>query len=157
MIYPYLQYCNIVWASTYPTNLKRIVVLQKRIIRVMNNSKFDAHTDPIFRDLHVIKFHDICKMKTGQFVYLARSRLLPKLFNELFHTSDKHIYNTRSSKDYLIIPYCRTKLRQFAVCYHGSKYYNSLPDDLKNSGSVSIFNKKLKRYLFSEYGHSSDT
>ena len=53
MVHPYLQYCSIVWASTYPTSLKRIVVLQKRIIRIINyNSKYDAHTDPIFKDLH---------------------------------------------------------------------------------------------------------
>ena len=32
MTYPYLQYCNTVWGSTYPTNLYRIILLQKRII-----------------------------------------------------------------------------------------------------------------------------
>ena len=30
MIYPYLQYCNLVWASTYPSNLSRLVILQKK-------------------------------------------------------------------------------------------------------------------------------
>ena len=29
LVYPYLQYCNIVWASTYQSNLNRIVILQK--------------------------------------------------------------------------------------------------------------------------------
>ena len=29
MIYPYLPYCSLVWSSTYPTNLSRLVVLQK--------------------------------------------------------------------------------------------------------------------------------
>ena len=29
LIYPYFYYCNIVWASTYKTNLRRLVVLQK--------------------------------------------------------------------------------------------------------------------------------
>ena len=28
MIYPYLQYYNIVWGSAYPTNLNRITLLQ---------------------------------------------------------------------------------------------------------------------------------
>ena len=77
-MFPYLQYCNIVWASTYPTSLSRIVLLQKRILQIINHSKFDAHTDPIFKDLRILKFHDICKLKTGQFVYLCRSKLLPK-------------------------------------------------------------------------------
>jgi hypothetical protein len=34
LIYPYLNYCNIVWSSTYVTNLKRILILQKRIVRL---------------------------------------------------------------------------------------------------------------------------
>ena len=50
LIYPYFYYCNIVWASTYKTNLRRLVILQKRIIRIINKSHFNAHTDPIFKD-----------------------------------------------------------------------------------------------------------
>ena len=34
-IYPYLTYCNIVWASTYHSYLDRLNVLQKLIIRIV--------------------------------------------------------------------------------------------------------------------------
>ena len=34
IIYPYLEYCNFVWASTYLSNLCRIVLLQKRAIPI---------------------------------------------------------------------------------------------------------------------------
>ena len=30
LVYPYLTYCNLIWASTYVTNLQRIYLLQKR-------------------------------------------------------------------------------------------------------------------------------
>jgi hypothetical protein len=36
LVYPYLQYCITVWGSTYPTNLNRIILLQKRIIRILD-------------------------------------------------------------------------------------------------------------------------
>ena len=32
LVYPYFQHRIIVWGSTYPTNLNRLVLLQKRII-----------------------------------------------------------------------------------------------------------------------------
>ena len=35
LIYPYLHYCNIIWSSTYPSNLNRIFLLQKRIVRII--------------------------------------------------------------------------------------------------------------------------
>ena len=53
MIYPYLQYYNLVLASTYPSNLSRLVILQKRVIRIINKSDFNAHTNPIHKALHL--------------------------------------------------------------------------------------------------------
>ena len=32
LVYPYLNYCKIAWCSTYPSNLNRILYLQKRIV-----------------------------------------------------------------------------------------------------------------------------
>ena len=66
LIYPYFYYCNIVWASTYKTNFLRLVILQKRIIRIINKSHFNAHTDPIFKDLGILKFNDIHLLQLGQ-------------------------------------------------------------------------------------------
>ena len=42
LIYPYLSYCNVAWSSTYITNLNRIFLLQKRVVRAMTNSDFLA-------------------------------------------------------------------------------------------------------------------
>ena len=69
LIYPYLNYCNIVWASTYKTYVCRLVILQKRIIRIINKSHFNAHTDPIFKDLGILKFNDIHLPQLDQFMY----------------------------------------------------------------------------------------
>ena len=51
LVYPYLFYCNLVWASTYRTNLIRLEILQKRVIRTIAKTTYDAHTDPIFKIL----------------------------------------------------------------------------------------------------------
>ena len=53
LIYSYFYYCNIVWASTFETNLCCLVILQKHIINIINKSHFNAHIDPIFNDLGI--------------------------------------------------------------------------------------------------------
>ena len=68
LIYPYFYYCNIVWASTYNTNLLRLIILQKRIIRIITKSHFNAHTDLIFKDLG---------FQRGQFMYSCKNSFLP--------------------------------------------------------------------------------
>ena len=57
LIYPYFYYCNIVWAAIYKTNLRRLDILKKRII--INKSYFNAHTDPILKELGFLRFNDI--------------------------------------------------------------------------------------------------
>ena len=34
-------------------------ILQKRVIRTIAKTTFNAHTDPIFQNLGILKFHDI--------------------------------------------------------------------------------------------------
>ena len=52
LIYPYLHYCNVVWASTYPTKLRRLMLLQKRYVRIIiTKANICAPSDPIFNEL----------------------------------------------------------------------------------------------------------
>ena len=50
MILPYIYYCNLDWGCTYKSNLKRIVILEKRALRIASKPRYDAHTDPIFKE-----------------------------------------------------------------------------------------------------------
>lgn len=147
MVYPYLQYCNIVWAATYSSNLSRLVILQKRVVRILNNSRFDAHTNPIFNTLQLLKFNDICKLQTGQFMFSCKNNLLPNYLQNLFIlNSQVHNYNTRRANAFHTAS-ARTKLRQFSVIFRGPIFYNSLNNDITISASLSYFSKKLKKYL----------
>ena len=56
LVYPYLQYCICVWGSTY---LNRLIKLQKRAVRNVAHKSFDAHTDPLFKSLKILKCNSI--------------------------------------------------------------------------------------------------
>ena len=38
IVYPYLTYCNINWANTYPTRLRSIYIAQNKLVRLMTFS-----------------------------------------------------------------------------------------------------------------------
>ena len=69
MILPYLYYCDLAWGGTYKANLQRIVILQKRALRIVNNSTYDANTGPIYKELKLFKFHDIHSFQLGFFIF----------------------------------------------------------------------------------------
>ena len=71
LIYPYLMYCVSVWGSTYQSNLKRIFLLQKKLVRIISKASFDAHNGLLFKDLEILEFHDIFQYHTGKLVFFS--------------------------------------------------------------------------------------
>ena len=76
---------------TYNSNLKRIVTFQKKAIRIVSKISFDSHTDPIFRDLAVLKFSDVVLFHLGKFMFFFSKGLLTNSFNDIF-TLPHHIH-----------------------------------------------------------------
>ena len=55
-----------------------------QVIRIVSRSCFDAHANPIFVSLRILKFKDIIKLQIGKVMYLYKSGLLPNSFNDVF-------------------------------------------------------------------------
>ena len=65
----------------------------------MSRSAFDAHTDPLFKNLKILNLESIYKLQIGKFMYQYKSGLLPYSFNNMFLvTRQVHSYCTRSSE-----------------------------------------------------------
>ena len=154
MILPYLYYCNLAWGGTYEANLQRIIVfviLQKHALRIVNNSTYDANTSPIFKELKLLKFHDIHSFQLGFFMFSLKNSTLPPKFNNLcLINSQIHNYNTRNAHSFRL-PLCRTNTRQFSIYFQGPKFYNSLNSTITGSSSSASFKRKLKEFLLSTY------
>ena len=145
LVYPYLHYCATVWGSTYQSN--RLINLQKRVIRIVSRSSFDAHANPIFVSLQILKFEDIIKLQIGKVMYLYKNGLLPDSFIDMFLLNcDIHSYNTRS-KNSFCLPYCRTNVRTFSLRFQGPKIFNSLSSEIQNASSTALFNSKLESFF----------
>ena len=115
LVYPYLHYYASVWGSTYQSSLKRLITLQKKVIRIISSSSSDAHTNPIFVSLRILKFEDTIKLQIGKVMYLYKNGLLSDSFNDMFlFNRDVHSYNTRSKNSFRL-PYCRTNVRKFSL------------------------------------------
>ena len=136
LVMPYFNYCSAVWGSIDKELAdKRLINLQKRVIRIVSRSSFDAHTNPIFVSLRILKFEDIIKLQIGKVMYLYKNGLLPVSFNDMFLLNcDIHSYNTRNKNSFRL-PYCRTNVRKFSLRFQGPKIFNSLSSEIQNASS----------------------
>ena len=76
---------------------------EKKIIQIISKKPFDAHTDPIFKSLQILKLSEIYFFQVGKFMYSFKIGLLRNVFKEMFlMTNQVHFYNTRNSNTFYL-------------------------------------------------------
>ncbi len=134
-VLPHLQYCSPIWCSTYPTHLLPLFRLQKKIIRIITNSDYFDHTQPLFKTNSILKFFDINKLQ-----------IAIHMFKSLHNTDNatlqhqQHNYLTRTRNN-LIIPNHNLTLYQHSLAYLGPKTWKAVPQQLKNLQALHSFKK----------------
>ena len=168
LVYPHLIYGIEVWGSANDTHLNKLLILQKKIVRLIcysdkRNADFSfPPCDPLFFKLELHKIYDIFKISVSKFIFKCLNNLAPVNFHSWYHlTSVLNKYNTRSKyanfdnsikTKTLFVPIARTSnygLKLLKVL--GPKIWNSLPPLLRINNSLNNFNKKIKHILINEY------
>ena len=138
-IYPYLSYNIIVWGGACQTHLHPLIMQQKRTIRTITNAGFRDHTDPLFKQLKILKLKDIFDFHLGTYMFHARTR-------GEFATQTS--IQTRGSTSNLALPvFHRLSTTRRAVSHFGPSFWNTLPPNLRSINSYRRFRKSLKEFL----------
>src|SRR6218665_1911979 len=141
LVYPYLTYCNIIWSSTYKSNLTRLVVLRKRAVRYVVRVPYGAHTKSIFTEFQFLRLVQIRLVQIGEFMFRYEHGLLPPTFNNFFLPSFTiHSHQTRGSNLYYK-PFAHTNTRLFSIRYTGAQTWNDIPLVIKQLPNFASFKK----------------
>ena len=171
LVYSHLTYAIEVWGSADNTHLNRILILQKRAVRMLTHSdkRHEDHSfspsDPLFYKMQIHKVHDIFKLRITKFIFTSLEKSNPTNFHSWFKLID-HLYqhNTRSkfvdivnsiTTRTLFIPTSRTTYYGLKLTkVLGPKLWNNLPSLFRVSNlTLSTFLKNLKKYLIDSYEH----
>jgi hypothetical protein len=147
LIEPYFTYCNIVWALQQTTCLKSLFVCQKKALRIISFSQWQAHAHPLFVKYRLLTVYQINKLQVGCFMYMAMQSMIPLSFTNMYTlNSSIHSYNTRGSNDIHVMRY-RTNLIKHSIRIQGIYVWNELADTLKSLPTVTSFRNRLKFML----------
>ena len=93
LILPHMIYGILAWGR----HTKVIHKIQKRAIGIIAASKYNAHTEPLFKQLNLLKACDICKLQELKCYHKLINRQLPKYFECFVYQTnlDLHNHNTR--------------------------------------------------------------
>ena len=130
ILHAYLSYCNMIQSLGSSIQIHKLIILQKRFIRIISNANYLSHTDSLFHSLNLLKITDIGQMQTLIFMYKYHHHhhhhhhgVLPTtLFCNYFcKVADVHSYLTRQSTS-LHISYARTNQRKNKIKIQGQSY-----------------------------------
>ena len=151
LILPHLHYGILLWGL----NSKRIFKLQKRAIRAITCSKYNSHTEPLFKILNTIKLEDILKKQQFKFLYRLLNNNVPFYFRSMLlgFVGNSHNYVTRQ-KNNLRVPQIKHEFAKkcFRYCIH--VLYNTSPRsilDKLSSDSEDGFVLFIKNYMIKFY------
>ena len=160
LIYPFLTYGIQVWGLTYPTYLKPVTTLQKRVVRLMTFSDPRSHSEPLLKSLRLLKFSDIIHLEILSFVYQWYHKLSPSCFVNYYNpVSSIHSCNTRQSQiDSLFVKSVHTtQYGIHSLSYTGPKLWNSLSIDGNKIKPFSSFRQYIENSVSDGYNTIIDS
>ena len=136
----------------------RISKLQKRALRIMTNSRYNVHTEPLFKQSHLLKVKDIFDVQCMKFWYKFVNKKLPNYFRDMLsYNHEVHDIGTRSHDQFHLYP-TRTSGVHNILQHHILELLITFPkyliDKIKTHSLYSISHHTcIKCYLIDLYSY----
>ena len=150
LILPHLQYGLLLWGK----HGNELSILQKRALRVISKSNYSSHSEPLFKNMLLLKLEDMYTLSALKFHFKHMNDLLPQYFYEMFKDEAlTHQHHTRNRlATYLQKP--NHKLLEKSIRYQIPLIILDLPDivtDKVTTHSLHGFSTYAKKYLINKY------
>lgn len=132
----HLRYGLLAWGNSSARNRERILVLQKKAIRILAGLTPLDTCRQAFRELGIL---------TVVSLYICEATCFT-IAQKPDHLGNNHSYNTRNAFDY-VLPTHHLTLFEKKPTYMGRKLFNQLPEDLKRCREDKNFKTSLKTWL----------
>ena len=151
LVQSHLNYAILTWG--YSCN--RLEKLQKRLIRMITRSKYNAHTEPLLKQLELLKLSDLLELSALKFYFKYLHGSLPRFFYSfnIATQGTQHSHETRQ-RDQLRVDRSRINLADNRIRIFLPTLVNSTPLHLLHkitTHSIQGFSSHIKRYLINRY------
>ena len=148
----HLTYGVLLWGpNSLASSRDRIIKLQKRAVRIVNKSPYNAHTGDIFKKLNILKLPDVIDLEILKLMYLYGAKALPAPILNFF-TANRHMhnYNTRNRDGARVIAHNYAPLKN-SFLIKGPSMWASVCYETKQKPSLNSFVKAVKQDKLSSY------
>ena len=151
-VFSVLKYCVGVWggAMQCTSYADRLIKLHAKIIKNLFR-RFVSGNSSVFKSIGILKLPDIHKLTLAMHMYkVIKNNDIPTLQDNLDLKYPTHEYYTRLGSN-PILPRPRVMAIRVSFRYQCVAVWNSLPRNIKEANSLSIFKRELTKYFIGFY------
>jgi hypothetical protein len=154
LIVPHLTYGVLAWAKN--SNTTPIFKLQKRSVRIITQSQYNAHTDPLFKQLNILKLQDIYHTTALKFFFQYSHNELPEYFTN-YIIQNRQFSQSQTQTRYtnrLAVPVHRHQFYKSGLRYSIVSIVNECPTNILQkiaTHSKLAFCRHVKTHLIANY------
>ena len=133
LFFSHLNYSCQIWGQNFNHNVERMFILQKRCLRLITFSDFNAPSSKIFARLNLLKVSDLIKLRNVVLVHDILNNKCPIRVSNIFSLNHyQHGHQTRGNSNHLLT---RPSFRTFiygtnSITYKSILQWNELTTSL---------------------------
>ena len=150
LLLSHINYCLSLWGHSS----NRIFKLQKKALRIITLSKYNSHTEPLFKSLNLLKVKDLYELKILKTYYNFCHGLLPTYFQKIVMKNNELRSRTTRQSTQLHVPASNFTTVQQSIRYIIPKIVNSTSNDITekiNTHSIFGYSWFIKRKIIDNY------
>ena len=125
LILPYLNYCCLIWGVNYASQLTKLLILQKRAVRLIEHVYPPHSSEPIFKKYSILKLADIAKSQMLLVMHKFVTNQLPPAFGKIYELNTDNSPHRRQLR-HIKQPFSNRNYRLFTTSCLGPKLWNDI-------------------------------
>ena len=151
LVHCHLLYCIQTYTSASVSTLKKLVIQQKKAIRIVTGSRFNSHTVPIFKHHEILPLFEEGKFSKILFMHDYIHGRLPCSFDGLWIRNYQRGENDRELRNanFFDIPYIRLESFMSFPIAEIPRLWNNIviTNNLNENVRRNFFSKTIKKFL----------
>ena len=152
LILSHMQFGITCWGFEW----NRLAKLQKRAVRIITNSKYNAHTEPLYKELQLLKITDIFDVQCMKFWYKFSNNTLPNYFRTMFrYNNTLYDVETRNHDRMHVFP-TRTFGARNVLRHRIPELVYQFPTGIiekAQTHSITSFSNHIKQHILNSYSY----